>query len=59
MELSELVVDLEELEADKRKNLEERRKFQEWYAGWLKNPNHPWPKDGKKAADQSTESAKK
>jgi hypothetical protein len=36
MAIDHLRIDLHELEADRRKNLEERREFLVWYAEWLR-----------------------
>lgn len=36
MPIEKLEIDLDELEWDRRKNLEERREFLGWYAEWLR-----------------------
>lgn len=51
--LSKLKVDLEELEEQKRKNFEDRLKFIDWYAEWLKKtPNAVWSKAQKAVVEQ-------
>jgi len=44
-DISKLKIDFEELEEQKRRNFQERLKFIDWYAEWLKKtPNAVWSK---------------
>lgn len=46
-------IDLEELKKRKERNFEERIKFIEWYAEWLKKtPNKVWSKQQKSIIDK-------
>jgi hypothetical protein len=55
-----LNIDLKELEADKRRNFEERLRFIDLYVEWLKKtPNAEWSKQQKELIDGTIRSKNK
>ncbi|HIK03087.1 TPA: hypothetical protein H1012_04575 [archaeon] len=55
MEISELKVDLKELEEFKKKNFEERLKFIDFLVDYIKkNPNKVWSRQQKNIVDTKT-----
>ncbi len=52
-ELSDLKIDFEELEREKKRNFQRRLEFITWYAEWLKKtPNSVWSKMQKAVVEQ-------
>ena len=60
MEISELKVDLKELEEFKKKNFQERLKFIDFWVDYIKkNPNNVWSMQQKRIIDTTRSSEQK